>query len=203
MPTHSAILAADERLADTDIKEAVLRLFKLKKGVRARLLEVSCREGIVELTGFTDSLLSRERAEDMAKAVRGVRGVINEISIHTPDLPDAELQRRVELALLQDPATCGYPVHCHAHDGEIMVEGTVQSWAEEQLVLQVLSSVPGVRELNNRLRVGQTGPKNTDQQITTQIQEFLAWDISVKSALVKVRTHEGVVHLSGMVGTAA
>ena len=202
MRTHPAPLAVEEQLPDNDIKEAVERLFILKKGVSSHLLEVACQAGIVELTGFTDSLLSRQRAEDLAKAVRGVRGVINEISVHTADLPNAELLCRVEMALLQDPATRSYKVSCHAHDGQITVEGTLHSWAEEQLVLQVLRGVPGVRQLNNRLAVrGGTQPP-PDAEITAQIQELLEWDIRVKSDLIHVRTHKGVAHLSGTVGTA-
>ncbi|MCC3155338.1 BON domain-containing protein [Hymenobacter sp. BT770] len=203
MRTQPAPLAVEERLADSDIMQAVERLFKLKKGVQANLLEVTCREGIVELTGLTDSLLSRQRAEDLAKAVRGVRGVINEISVHTADLPNAELLCRVEIALMQDPATRGYKVCCHTHDGQVMVEGTLQSWAEEQLVLQVLKGVPGVRQLNNRLTVRGASLPKSDQDITALIQELLEWDIRVKSDLVHVRTTKGEVHLSGTVGTAA
>lgn len=192
-----------ERLTDSDIAAAVERLYQQKKGVAAALIEVVCREGIVELRGFTNSLLSRGRAADIAKAVRGVRGVINEISIRTPDVPDAELQRRAELALLQDPAAGGYNIRCCAQHGELSVEGTLQSWAEEQLVLHVLLGVPGARQINNRLHVRGGGLTNSDEEITTQIREFLAWDIRVKSALVNIRTEQGVVHLSGTVGSAA
>ncbi|MCR5889519.1 BON domain-containing protein [Hymenobacter sp. J193] len=157
----------------------------------------------MELTGFTDSLLSRERAEDMAKAVRGVRGVIDEISIRTPDVPDEVLQQRVEQALAQDPAAGTYALQCSAHDGEITLDGSVQSWAEQQLVLRVVFGVPGVRRLQNRLLVQGGVLNNTDEEITNQIREFLAWDIRVKSTLIDIRTDHGVVHITGTVGTAA
>ena len=201
--TNLTTLAAETKLADTDITAAVDRLFRQKKGVAAAFIGVTCFEGMVELTGFTESLLSRERAADITKEVRGVRGVINEISIRTPDVPDAELRSRVELALLQDLAAGDYPVRCHAQDGEISVEGIVQSWAEEQLVLRVLRGVPGVRRIHNFLMVRGGGLANSDAEITNQIQEFLAWDIRVKSTLVDISTTDGVVHLAGTVGSAA
>jgi osmotically-inducible protein OsmY len=198
-----ANLATEELLADADITMAIERLFQQKKGVAASLIEVTCRDGIVELTGFTDSLLSRERAEDMAKAVRGVRGVIDEISIHTANVPDAVLQQRVEQALAQDPAASTYALQCRAHEGEIMLDGTVQSWAEQQLALRVIFGVAGVRRLQNRLLVQGGVLTNTDEEITNQIREFLAWDIRVKSTLIDIRTNDGVVHITGTVGTAA
>ena len=203
MKTQPAIPAAEKRLADADITAAVERLLQLKKGVHPQLITVACHDGIVELVGFTDSLLSRERATDIAKAVRGVRGVINEISIRTADVPDAELKRRVELALGQDPAVGDYNVRCHVHGGTLTVEGTLQSWAEEQLALTVLHAVPGVRQIHNRLRVRGGELLNSDEEITTQIQAFITWDIRVKSPLVRIRTIHGVVHLAGTVGTAA
>ena len=203
MKTHPATLAAEERLADTDITAAVERLLQLKKGIHPQLIEIACHEGVVELKGFTDSLLSRERAADVAKAVRGVRGVLNEVSVRTAEVPDAELQRRVETAMLQDPAVGDYNVRCHARGSELTVEGTLQSWAEEQLVLNVLRGVPGVRRLHNRLHVRGGELLNSDEEITTQIRELLTWDIRIKSPLVDIRTAQGVVHLAGAVGTAA
>ena len=202
MTTYPASLAAEERLADADITSAIERLFLLKKGVASQLIEVACHEGIVELSGFTDSLLSRGRAADLARAVRGVRGVINDILIRTPDVPDAELERRVRQALRQDPAACDYNVRCHIHDGVVTLHGTLQTWAEGQLVLLVVNGVPGVRQINNNLNVRGGSITNSDEEITTQIRESLAWDIRVKSPLVDVRTDHGVVHLSGTVGTA-
>ena len=203
MKTHPATLAAEERLADADITAAVERLLQLKKGIHPQLIEVACNEGIIELTGFTDSLLSRERAAEIAKAVRGVRAVINDINIRTVEVPDGELKHRVELALQQDPVVNDYNIRCHARNGELTVEGTLQSWAEEQLVLKVMTAVPGVRHLTNLLHVRGGELLNSDEEITAQIEALLTWDIRVKSALVKIRTEHGVVHLTGSVGTAA
>ena len=203
MKIQSPAPATEKRLADADITAAVERLLQMKKGVHPQLVEVACHEGIVELMGFTDSMLSRERAAEIAKAVRGVRGVINEISIRTAEILDAELKHRVEVALAQDAAVGDYNVRCHAHNGELTVEGTLQSWAEEQLALKVLSSVPGVRRLHNRLHIRGGELLNSDEEITAQIQAFLDWDIRVKSPLVKIHTDHGVVHLAGTVGNAA
>ncbi|ALW86727.1 hypothetical protein AUC43_17565 [Hymenobacter sedentarius] len=202
MTTLPSSEAREERLADADIMAAV-ELLLLKKGVCSSLLHTQCRAGIVELVGFTDSLLSRERAVAIAKAVRGVRGVIADIGIRTPDVPDAELKQRAEQALQLDPAAGDYPVQCYAHNGHVRLEGTVKTWAESQLVLRVLTGVPGVRQVDNHLTVQDGGVKISDEDITKQVRELLDWDIRVKSPLVDIRTEQGVVHLSGTVGTAA
>ncbi|MBF9238490.1 BON domain-containing protein [Hymenobacter sp. BT683] len=195
-------LAAPNSALDASITAAV-ELLLMKKGVCTRLLEVKCREGIVELVGFTHSLLSRERAAYMAKTVHGVRGVINKISIRTLEIPDAELQNRAEQALLQDPVARYYKVSCHGRSGELTVAGSLPSEAARQAVLRVLKGVSGVRQINNRLRVQDGETRPSDEEITARIQEFLVWGNGVKCPLIHARTVRGVVQLTGTLGTAA
>ncbi|TGE23890.1 BON domain-containing protein [Hymenobacter aquaticus] len=196
--------APAEQVADADITAAIDMFFLTKKGVNSHLIDVATREGIVELTGSADNLLARERAEEIALAVRGVRGVINELVIKTSDVPDARLLTDVEQALTDDAATNDYDVRCTVHDGVVTLAGTVQTWAEKQLVLRVLRGVKGVRQIREeQLRIRGGEIQNSDAEITTQIREQLDWDIQVNSALVEVRTNERVVHLAGTVGTAA
>ncbi|MGY3087290.1 osmotically-inducible protein OsmY [Hymenobacter sp. UYAg731] len=203
MKSQPATLITDEHLADADITAAIELLFMLKKGVTSHLVEVATHEGIVVLNGFTDNLLARERAAEVAKAVRGVRGVVNELIIRTPDVPNAELQRRVVRVLQNDPAVRRYQVRSYANDGEVILEGSVQTWAEELLVLRALRGVPGVRHLHNRLVV-RGGPVATaDADIAAHIRECLAWDLRVKSPLVDIAADHGAVRLTGTVGTAA
>jgi osmotically-inducible protein OsmY len=200
----SAPLTSTEHLTDANITAAIELLFLTKKGVPAHLIDVATHDGIVKLTGITDNLLAGERAEEIALAVRGVRGVVNELLISTPDVPNDELYRAVTQALSADPATTDYNVACTVADGVVAPTGAVQSWAEQQLVLRVLRGVRGVRRLvADELTIRWGEIQNSDAEISTQIRELLAWDIRVNSALVEVRTNDRVVHLSGTVGTAA
>jgi osmotically-inducible protein OsmY len=195
--------ASTETMADADITTAIERLFATQKGLNAHTLDVATHEGLVTLAGFTDNLLARQRAEEIALAVRGVHGVTSTVVIHTPNLPDADLQRDVREALAADPATADYLVQCTVAGGVVTLTGVVQSWAERQLVLRVVQGVRGVTTFVTEHLTIQTGEVvNSDAEITTQIRELLDWDIRVNSALVEVRTNDHVVHLSGTVGTA-
>ena len=196
--------ATADHVSDAAITAAVGLFFLTEKGVPAHLIDVSTHAGIVELTGITDNLLARERAEEITLAVRGVRGVVNELLISTPDVPDAKLNAHLATALADDAATAGYNVQATASDGVVRVSGMVQSWAEKQLVLRVLRGVRGVRRLETDDLVIRWGEvQNSDEEITTQIRELLDWDIRVHSDLVEIRTYDRVVHLSGTVGSAA
>ena len=193
-----------ERVADADITAAIETLLATKKGVAAHQITVQTRQGIVALSGFTTNLLAKQRAEEIAQAVRGVRGLHSTLAVRTADVPDAELQHAVARALADDPATDDYQVHTLARHGVLTLSGLVQTWAEKQLVLRVVQGVRGVRGIEAEplmIRGGEI--LNSDEEITTQIRERLDWDIRVNGALVVVRTSEQVVHLSGTVGTAA
>ncbi len=205
MTTTSRLTSATAltTVADADITTAIERLFTTQKGMNEHALDVATHEGLVTLSGFTDNLLARQRAEEIALAVRGVRGVTNTVAIRIPDLSDADLQRDVSAALADDPATSDYNVKCTVCEGVVRLTGMVQSWAEKQLVLRVLQGVRGVTTFETEgLTIQKGSILNSDEETTTQIQELLDWDIRVNSALVKVRTNEHVVHLSGTVGTA-
>jgi osmotically-inducible protein OsmY len=197
------IPAPAETLPDIDITMAIERLFATQKGMNEHALDVATHDGFVTLAGSADNLLTRQRAEDIALAVRGVRGVTSTIAVQAPDLSDADLQRDVCGALADDPATSDYQVHCTVAGGVVTLTGMVQSGAERQLVLRVLQGVRGVSTyVTERLTIQEGEIVNSDEEITTQIRELLDWDIRVNSALVEVRTNEQVVHLSGTVGTA-
>ena len=192
-----------ETMADADITAAIERLFTTQRGMNEHLLDVATHAGLVTLTGFTDNLLARRRAEEITLAVRGVRGVTSTIAVRTLDLPDADLQRDVSGALADDPATGDYQVQCTVAGGVVTLTGMVQSWVEKQLVLRVLRGVRGVTTfVTEHLTIQEGEIVNSDEEITTQIRELLAWDIRVNSALVEVRTNEQVVYLTGTVGTA-
>ena len=196
--------ASAECVADADITTAIQTLLATKKGLSAQDITVQARDGIVELAGLTDSLLSQQRAQEIALAVRGVRALHSTLAVQPTGVPDAQLQHAVARALADDPATNDYQVHCLVSEGVVTLSGTVQSWAEKQLVLRVLKGVRGVRDfVADHLIIRGGEIVNSDEEITTQIRELLDWDIRVNGALVQVRTTEQVVHLTGTVGTAA
>ncbi|OON69966.1 BON domain-containing protein [Hymenobacter sp. CRA2] len=207
MATLVSTLARETDLADADITAAVERLLAIKSGIKAHWVDVSTAQGIVTLSGYADHLLARERAEEIAQAVRGVRGVINTIDVRAwVDLPDVTLRRDVEEALLQDAITCHYEVSCTAREGRVMVLGDVPTWSDKDLVLHVVKSVRGVRAVEDHLRspAGLGHAAASGAELAAALEELLAWDVRLNSALVQVRPDDGAgLVLRGYVGSAA
>ncbi|MCC3156674.1 BON domain-containing protein [Hymenobacter sp. 15J16-1T3B] len=191
-------------LADRDITAAVERLLACKQGVAAHLIDVSTAAGITTLSGCTDSLLARDRAEEIARAVRGVRGVVNAVDVRASGLPDATLRHDVEEALRQDAVAGAFDLSCTAREGVVMLLGEVACWSEKELALRLARGVRGVRGLEDHLRCRPAPADRPAAALAADIEERLAWDVHINGAQVQVLAHDnGAVELSGAVASAA
>jgi len=195
--------AADREISDPAITDAVEDEFFFDRAVPFNDLDVSSNEGIVTLTGDVDNILAKERAVRLAETVKGVRSVINRITVQPPEKrSDEEIQKDVKTALLRDPATESFEVNVHVEDGEVTLGGTVGSWQERELAAVVAKGVRGVTALNNYVKVDYQTDR-LDREIKSEIEQTLLWDAFVDHALIDVNVEDGRVRLDGVVGSAA
>src|ERR1035438_4857021 len=94
-----------KEITDNGITTAVEAGFKLEKGVFPNEVDVSTSQGIVTLSGSAANLLAQERAVKIAESIRGVRGVIDRITVTPVSRLDEDIREDILTALLQDPAT--------------------------------------------------------------------------------------------------
>jgi osmotically-inducible protein OsmY len=85
-------------------------------------------------------------------------------------------------------------------NGMVTLNGTVQSWQEKQLCAYVAKGVKGVRSLSNNLDIEDTTERG-DAEIKLEVEEAIANDIRLYEKLIDVRVKDGVVGLSGTVGS--
>ena len=203
--TSAAIFAAPENpkpATDGQITDAVnCRLF-----TDAALLNMEiyakASNGIVTLAGTADHLIAKERAVKLAQTLRGVRGVVNTITLDIPLVPDAELHKKVQSALRFDAATDCYEIQPSAKDGVVTLIGTVQSYYEKQLAEFVVKSVKGVRELIDNITV-QTKDDRPDAEILTEVKRTIENDVWLDPNFISTAVKEGNVTLTGAVGSSA
>lgn len=185
-----------------DITLAVDNQLEIDGGVPAHRIDVRTRDGIVSLSGSVPHLLARERAGEIATMVKGVRSVVNRIEILPDSRTDDQIRRDVELSLLADPATEFFDLKVGVSDGTVSLSGRVGSWQEERLCTLVAKGVNGVREVLSNIEV--TPPRQrSDDEIRTEIERRLDFDVWVDAGLIDVRVMNGRVFLSGTVGSLA
>ncbi|MBD3272009.1 MAG: BON domain-containing protein, partial [Elusimicrobia bacterium] len=84
----------------------------------------------------------------------------------------------------------------------VTLSGTVDSWAERQIALQVVKGVKGIREVKNSLSVDYPDLR-PDSEIKKEVKRQLSIDPFIDSVLIDVAVNDGTVMLSGTVGSAA
>ena len=193
--------AAPADIDDADIASAVETDLLISREVPSHRVNVAVQDGIVTLTGSIDTILGRDRAVEIAQAVKGVRSVVNRLKVEPVDRTDVEIRSDIVAALAVDPSTESYELDVAVQDGTVTLSGTVESYKERELCATVTKGVKGVREIDNEIKVRYESDR-TDGEIKAEIERLLANDVRIDAYLVDVAVKDGDVTLSGTVGSA-
>lgn len=79
----AANAAADRQLSDAAINARVKSALKAEKGLGGLDIGVATSDGVVRLSGYTESSAQMSHAADLARQVSGVRSVSNELRLKT------------------------------------------------------------------------------------------------------------------------
>lgn len=197
----SGYLFAANLPTDEEITNAVENELVFHSVTPSYMVDVNTQEGIVKLSGSVNNILARDRAVQIAMAIKGVKAVIDEIKVDAPYRSDFALKSDVEESLLKDPATDSYKIDVNADSGIVTLDGKVDSWQEKQLAEFVAKGVSGVKDLINNLSVDYKLSR-PDNEIKNDIVQAIKNDIRIDGALVNVAVHNGNVVISGTVGSA-
>ena len=200
-----AAVDADGRspLRDDEIVNALEEELLVDPAVLSHDIDIEVVNGIVTLTGTVSNLLAKERSARIAEAVRGARSVVNRIAVE-PKIrrDDRELERDVEAALFDDPATDAYELSVSAEDGRVTLAGTVESWSEKELAASVAKGVFGVVGVVNEIVVDYRTVR-PDSEIEAEIERSLQRHALIDDGLIAVDVENAKVTLDGVVGSAA
>ncbi|MBZ0155992.1 MAG: BON domain-containing protein [Alphaproteobacteria bacterium] len=166
-------------------------------------MTVQVTDGIVTLTGTTDNLLDRERAERRASLEKGVRAVVNRIDVEpATTVSDNELQQDIETALKSNTATDVHETVVSVDNGTTQLTGMTDSLAEKRFAGDVAKGVRGIRAMDNAITV-QYKTRRTNSEISADVKGKLRRDALADNGLIDVKVADSVVTLSGTVGSLA
>ena len=115
-------------------------------------IRVVVRKGWVTLEGEVEWNYQRERAEDAVKRVVGVTGVTNSIEVK-PRAAPVEIKRKIEEALRRSAEVDASRINVESNGDEVILTGTVRSWAERQDAERAAWWAPGVKAVRNNIIV--------------------------------------------------
>lgn len=133
-----------EIAADID---AALRVRGLPDTVQAVI-----HAGHVSLTGTVEAFFVRALAAETVRHVRGVRDVINYITVQ-PVSSIRDLRRRIVQTLHRSADVDARAVSIVVEGSTVRLEGEVGSWAELEAIESAVSHAPGITGVDNRLTV--------------------------------------------------
>jgi osmotically-inducible protein OsmY len=124
-------VAPEADLPDAELAENVREAFERDAYLERQELTVSVRDGRVRLEGVVDTAFERRRATEVARAMRGVARVSNDVRVVDGDeepLADWALEEDIEDRLLWDPRVNAMAVHVEVEDGRATLSGVVEDW---------------------------------------------------------------------------
>jgi osmotically-inducible protein OsmY len=141
--------SADVR-PDPEIARDVVSELRLQLPFSWEKLKAVVKNGWVTLEGEAEWNYQRERAEQAVRHVKGVIGVSNLIKLK-PSVAAADIKRKIEEAFKRHAEIDANRIQVRTSGSEVILEGTVRSWAERQEAERVAWSAPGVAKVEDRI----------------------------------------------------
>jgi osmotically-inducible protein OsmY len=140
------------RRPDPEIARDAVEAIKRDLPFSWEKIKVIVQDGWITLEGEVEWQYQREWAERAVAHVRGVKGVIDDIELR-PRVAPVEIKRKIEEALRRTAEIDASRITVAANGSEVILRGTVRSWAERTEAERAAWRAPGVSQVDNRIRV--------------------------------------------------
>jgi len=154
MDVENDILVRPERLHnDAEIAHAVRHALEWDVLVPDTQITSTVSDGWVKLEGKVNSFKERTEAARAVEFLAGVTGVINEIEVSGPKANMKALRESIEAALERRADREAERLRVEIVDDQVNLFGKVHSWPERKAIVGSISHAPGVRKVNDYLRI--------------------------------------------------
>jgi osmotically-inducible protein OsmY len=209
-------VAPSER-SDPAVAAEVRDALRIDPATEAYAVDVEVDEGVARLAGTVQSFAEKRLAERNARAVRGVRGVRNELSVEYPgERSDREIRADVVGALRADRWIAGWMIDVRVEDGVVELAGAQPTARTRERAIDT-AQVMGVRAVEasgltvqpQRARAMRRPPAGYEMPVDEEIHRAVTAAlerhprVSTRELDVDYDRFDGVVTLQGIVDTLA
>lgn len=136
---------------DSEIAKDAIDALRMREGIPTKV-EVTVRDGEIALGGTVDSYYQKVAAERAVRYLRGVRGVVNNITVK-PAISATNVQKHIVAALHRDADIDARRIHVSVDGSKVTLSGNVRSWAEKQAAERAAWNTAGVSLVSNLIVV--------------------------------------------------
>ena len=145
----------DDTIVTSRVKAALIA----DKEVKEFDIKVETRKGVVLLSGFVDSQMRIERVLTDTRAVAGVKGVENGMTLKEGrvtvgnSVDDSIVTTRVKTALLSEAGVKGIDIGVVTRKGKVQLSGFVDNQTQIDRAMSVTRAVEGVQSVVNEMSI--------------------------------------------------
>jgi len=145
-------LPSYSRRTDADIAHTVANVLEWNVDVPHEQIKVMVQDGWVTLSGEVEWLYEKNAAYDAVRSLTGVRAVTNQIVVKPP-MVSSEVKTRIQEAFQRNARLDAQKIKVQTRNGQVVLTGTVRSWAEREEAESAACAAPSVCEVLNELAV--------------------------------------------------
>ena len=188
--------AVENKAIEQTIEEKFQRHRELER------ITASITKGIVVLQGEVENLNIKRYATKLAGEVQGVREIVNRLKIKSPERDDdVSITNAVEAALAADGRVNSWAVKTSTKEGRVTLEGDVDTSTQAVRAEQLAASVPGVKNIINRISLVGGRGASKERKLTIKIQKNLENHPRIGKEQILVHVMGKTVYLAGEVFT--
>lgn len=116
---------------------------------------------VVTLTGSVTDLRAKMQADQDARQVQSVNGVINKIEVSTVTVPDEQLEREIADRLVYDRISMGQTfnsLNLKVQNGMVTVSGSVIDYPSRDSAVDIIVATKGVKGVIDNINVEPVSP---------------------------------------------
>jgi osmotically-inducible protein OsmY len=136
---------------DPDIAHDATRALELR-GAVPETVQAVVHNGRVTLTGNVEWLYQKEIAEKAVRHIRGVRGVMNHVTV-APKSVARDVRHRIVKTLHQNADVDARHITVTVSGNTVTLTGTVGTWLQRESAERAAANAPGVAHVDNRIVV--------------------------------------------------
>jgi osmotically-inducible protein OsmY len=145
-------LPAIDQRPDPEIAREAVSALKTQLPYSADRLKVIVNSGWITLEGELEWNYQKERAEEAVRHIKGTKGVMNMIMLK-PRLSPTEIKRKIEEAFKRSAEIDANRITVETNESEVVLKGTVRSWAEREEAEREAWRAPGVTKVIDQIAI--------------------------------------------------